>query len=119
MAGFWRIAIASSDGKTVDLHFDNACLFQIADLNEDGAYQFADIRTVLPLCGSDEGRPENLQSIIELLKDCSGVLAARVAMDVKRNLEKNCMAVFELPQEIDRALMAVSDYFSRSLPSDG
>lgn len=119
MAGFWRVAIASSDGKTVDLHFDNTCLFQIVDLDEDGVCRFAESRPVPPLCGSDEGRPENLLYMIDTLKDCSGVLAARVAMDVKRMMELNCIAVFEFPHDIDRALLSVSDYFSRSLPSDG
>ena len=119
MAGFWRIAIASSDGKAVDLHFDNAGLFRIVDLDESGACWFAESRPVPPLCGSDEHRPENLQYVIDTLKDCSGVLAARVAMDVKRMMELNCIEVFEFPHDINRALLSVSDYFSRSLPSDG
>ena len=93
MAGFWRIAIASSDGKAVDLHFDNAGLFRIVDLDESGACWFAESRPVPPLCGSDEHRPENLQYVIDTLKDCSGVLAVRVAMDVKRMMEAGATLV--------------------------
>lgn len=112
MAYSWRIAIASSDRKMVDMHFDKACFFLIVDIDEKGLCETIGKRSVLPLCSDSEHEKEALFKIIQTLNDCTGVLAAKAEPEVKRTLEEEGISVFEIPLDIEHGILKVCDHFA-------
>ena len=112
VAYIWRIAIASSDRKMVDMHFDKACFFLIVDMDERGTCEHIGKRSVLPLCSDSEHAKEALFKIIQTLKDCTGVLTAQAEPEVKLALEENGISVFEFPLDIEHGLVQVCDHFA-------
>ena len=72
-----RVAVASSDGKTVNEHFGRARRFMIFTL-EDGAWHHLEDRENLPPCVGHEHNDDLLEQTAELIADCRGVVVSQV-----------------------------------------
>ncbi len=75
-----RIAIASTDGKSVNEHFGRTLQFWIYDLGPDGV-RFVAARPVTPLSTGDPHHPFDegrFAGIAEAIEDCRRVYCARI-----------------------------------------
>ena len=99
MAG--RVAIASSDGNNIDLHFAKASNFYIYDLSDSG-YQFIENRK---LTSQPQGHNENeFEKILTLLEDCKAILVSQIGKGALGYVSSKGIRVFEAPYPIDRVL---------------
>lgn len=129
-----KVAIASSDGKNIDLHFGQAGQFAIYELNGDH-FAFLENRDAprsaeasddtAPMgsgcggggcggcgggagCGSSGGP---VSPVVELLLDCRSIVAAQIGQNIRRQFERNAVSVFDIELPIDEALQKLASYY--------
>jgi predicted Fe-Mo cluster-binding NifX family protein len=74
----YKVAMASTDQKNVDLHFGKCDSFTIAEVDEEnGNYRIVEERPVLALCSSCE-TDEAMDTVLRSLSDCKVVVASRI-----------------------------------------
>jgi predicted Fe-Mo cluster-binding NifX family protein len=99
-----RVAVASRDNVVVHQHFGRATHFQIYDLSNDG-FTFVETRENTPTCGSgSEVEAESHQRVIDLLKDCSAVVVARIGPGAIEVLNTHGLKHYVFPENIDTVL---------------
>lgn len=98
-----RIAIASSDGKYIDLHFGHADRFIIADVDGDG-YSVKETRPCEPACRGGDPERHDFGPAANLLADCEAVFVSRVGPAAARELLVRGVRVFEAPYFIQDVL---------------
>ena len=101
-----RIAVASTDGVTVNQHFGRAQQFRIYQLTADGPV-FLEKRDNLPPCAGHEHNDDLLEWAAALIADCRGVVASQIgpgAIDVL--LDRRIFA-FTMTGRIEDALVAL------------
>ncbi|MBJ6749489.1 NifB/NifX family molybdenum-iron cluster-binding protein [Geomonas anaerohicana] len=79
-----RVALASSDGITVDQHFGRATRFCIYRLTGAG-WEHLEDRYNTPACAGQEHADGMLEQTAEVISDCRGLAVARIgasAIDV-------------------------------------
>jgi len=109
----YRIAAATTDGKTINEHFGKAADFLIYEIGKEG-FTFIEKRSVTPLsCGSGHTE-DSILLTIDALKDCTAVIAVKVGGAVKRALEINGISVFERAEPIDNALSKLAAYYTKT-----
>jgi len=119
----YRIAAASTDGKTINEHFGKAASFLIYDIGKEG-HTFVEKRSVTPLSRivqHDGGvqqcsghTEDSILSVIDTLKDCTAVVAVQIGGAVKRALEINGISVFEKADSIENALNKLAVYYTKT-----
>lgn len=85
-----QIAIASTDGETVNQHFGKADRFFIYDLAEK-RLALLTVRSVTPLSTGDPNHafdPERMAATVAAIKDCERVYCARIGERPQEELEK-------------------------------
>ncbi len=113
----YLIAVATSDGSKIDLHFGQAESYLVYEA--DGIeWRFAQKRDYVP---SDKGGAENegccaqAGAKVELLKDCRAVVAARIGFKVQKEFSKLGISVFdELECSVEEALKSITEYFYKA-----
>jgi len=105
-----RVAVVSSDGKVINLHFGKAFRFLIFEV-DCGKIRFIEVREITPLCGSAEyGHADDaLSRTISLIADCEAVLCARIGSGAEEELRKNGIKPIEAPYFIHEALRIISN----------
>lgn len=134
----YKIAIASSDGVNVDVHFGAAESFLIYSVPDDGKFEFADKRTVPEAseggtdgagcndnsqakgeCGSSGchgngggcGQGQGALGKVELISDCRAIVAARIGFNVTKQLERKAISGFDVETTVQEALEKITQYF--------
>ncbi len=136
----YRIAVASSDGARVDLHFGAASFFSIYEVDDGGHYSLLEQRTVPQpeadgtpaacapaACGSGAGgcAPAGAacggqgggcgaagpSARVELLADVRAVVAAKIGFNVTKQLEKKAISGFDVDCTVQEALTKITKYF--------
>ena len=99
-----RLAVATSDGFTVNEHFGHAKFFRVYDINHSG-YDFIEVRDAVAACqhrlGHDTTR---FDKIIELLSDCDALLVQKIGEGAAAYLIARNVRVFEVSGSIDAVL---------------
>ena len=99
-----RIAIATSDGFTVNEHFGHAKFFRVYDLSEEG-YEHIEVRDAVAACQHSLGHDTTrFDKIIELLSDCDAVLVQKIGEGAAAYLIEKGVRVFEVSGSIDAVL---------------
>lgn len=80
-----RVAATSSDGKHINQHFGKAQKFLIIDIEDNGEYQFVELRETPPRCDADDNVKER---IIDMLSDCNVLLTTRLDQGLGINWKK-------------------------------
>jgi predicted Fe-Mo cluster-binding NifX family protein len=109
----YRIAAASTDGKTINEHFGKASSFLIYDIGKESR-TFVEKRGVMPLNCESEHTEESLASNIEALRDCTAVVVVKIGGPVKRAFEINGISIFEKTDTIDNALNKLAAYYVKT-----
>ncbi|PIK87104.1 FeMo cofactor biosynthesis protein NifB [Synechococcus sp. 63AY4M2] len=71
------VAVASKGGGLVNRHFGHAREFLIYEVNARGA-QFVGHRKVPQYCHGGSGEDNNLEQILDLIRDCRAVLVSKI-----------------------------------------
>ena len=126
----YKIAVASSDGKTVNQHFGSASFLKIYAV-EGLDYQFLEDRRVES--EESEGKADcqsgcssgcsggngsgcsgggNPQSV-EVVADCRAVVAAKIGKNAHRLLELKAISVFDIEIPVEEALTKITSYYHK------
>ena len=70
-----RVAVTSSDGRTVDQHFGHCSAFCIAEIGGDGIWKITEVRRTEQTCHAFSHDETHVQEVVELLSDCRDVPA--------------------------------------------
>ena len=132
-----KVAIATSDGLNIDLHFGQAKSFLLYEF-KDGKFELSEKREV-PVddsavvalrqaqgpqiettfacpgggggCGGAASGP--LAPAVELLLDCRAVVAAQIGQGMRRQLERNAISVFDIEIPVEDALKKLAAYYAK------
>ena len=108
-----RIAVASSDGKTVNEHFGRASRFIIYSLHKSG-HELKEERENHPPCSGHEHSDDLLERSADLISDCKGVIISQIGPGAIDLLVGKGIYPFTLPGSIDEAMAVVAG--SRLIP---
>ena len=98
-----RIAVASSDGVTVNEHFCRAQFFRIYEVNT--AASFVETRDAVAACQHSLGHDETrFDKIIELISDCEVILVEKIGEGAAAYLIQKNKRVFEVKGAIDKVI---------------
>lgn len=97
-----RIAIASTDGTTINEHFGRSSQFFVYDVNEDGTIKESGI--IKKQESKSDDVHDTLYETVKLLTGVDIVLAAQIGPKASGVLEKNGILSFGISGPIDSAL---------------
>lgn len=106
----YRIGIASSDGIVVNQHFGRARQFIIIDVEENGDTSIVEQREVCPVCEGGVHDDNRLEEAVRHLTDCNYILVSRIGQGASYALERQGIAVFELPGLIEDSIKKLIAY---------
>lgn len=102
-----KIAVASTNGEMVDLHFADTNHFLVYEIR-DKKGEFKEIRekTSLPL----DNHTERWIASLDLINDCKAVLCAKIGKEPTIELRKMGIKPIELDCEVEDALNECSKH---------
>ncbi len=122
----YKIAVATSDGIHIDLHFGQTDTFTIYEVSEDRSYRQTEHRKVGEArpqvyagqsgCGGCGGRSRNER--IAVIEDCRAVLCARCGAGTQTELGKKRITSFVIEKPVREALNKIVDYYGKSTHSN-
>lgn len=99
-----KVAVATSDGFTVNEHFGHAKFFRVYELGENG-HTFLEVRDAVAACQHQLGHDTTrFDKIIELLSDCDALLVQKIGEGAAAYLISRNVRVFEVSGAIDAVL---------------
>ena len=130
----YKIAVATSDGLNVDLHFGSAPSFEIYEV-EGLDFQKVEKRDAPDLpeqkqfsnnagcgtgcetgsndgCNSGCGSSERSESV-EMLSDCRSVVCKKIGRNILKQFERKAISVFDVELPIKEALSKIVSYYSK------
>jgi predicted Fe-Mo cluster-binding NifX family protein len=109
-----RIAIATTDGKTISGHFGQSPEFSIIDIDETSwTWKISEQRMnagVKRVQGHDANA---FEKTVELVKDCETVIVSQVGPRAKMILDRNGIQVLETEGLIDEVLEKYISYLKK------
>lgn len=121
-----KIAIATSDGLNVDLHFGKASSLDIYEFSK-GKFVKTENRA---LPQDDENAPQKsedcsgngggcscggaLSSKASAVLDCKAVVAAKIGPQIVRQLENKTVSAFHVECTVEEALQKLTIYYSKA-----
>lgn len=96
-----KVAVATTDGATINEHFGRASEFSVYEVNADGSY--AQVRKI-EVKEKQEGSHESLETTVKLLEGVEMVLAAQIGPKAIKALQEKGILGFGIGGSIDRAL---------------
>jgi predicted Fe-Mo cluster-binding NifX family protein len=76
--GKYRAALATSDGKNIDLHFGKCARFTVVEINgADGEWRVVEERATFPLCEAGDS-DETMDAAVKAISDCKFVVVSRI-----------------------------------------
>ena len=100
----YRIAIASKDGKAVNVHFGLAGRFLLFDIDENQAEYLGERKTTAACLGSCcNGGDESaaFEKVANDLNDVSAIIVSKIGEGAASYMEGKGKAVYEAPFEIE------------------
>ena len=132
-----KVALISSDGLNIDLHFGKVSEFLIYEL-KDGVFVQVEKRHLQSIPGEADDRKETLSGVgcgnglgggfgcgggcgggnagplapaVELLLDCRAVVAAQIGQNMRRQFDRNAISVFDIELPVGEALEKLASYY--------
>jgi len=118
----YKIAVTTSAGENVDLHFGQADNFSVYDVDsESGKYVFSEKRVIDETgFSNDNQQPENSgcsacnsakwEYIGKLLSDCDFLLTVKIGNRPHSILLSNGISALETPYSLEYAVKKLSEY---------
>jgi predicted Fe-Mo cluster-binding NifX family protein len=111
----FKVAVGSSDKKTICVHFGKCEEFLIYDVTETGAFTLTETRKTEPVCNFGDHDNNELNSVINLLGDCKYILVSKVGPGCEKALSARGIQSFALVDYIDKALARLAAYDQKRL----
>ena len=109
----YKIAVATSDGHTVDTHFGHAEDFTILEVADDGSYSEVERRNAFAACDgtcSDDA----MERAAVNLADCEFVLAAKIGPHAINALARHGVTPLDYVIAVDEAVSKIHAYRKRA-----
>ena len=106
----YKIAVASSDGIVVNQHFGHADKFLIYEVNNDGNYNFIEIRIVKPVCDYGNHNDKQLTENLRKIHDCKYLLVSKIGIGASLRAEQSGIMPVELPDIIENSVRKVISF---------
>ena len=106
----YRVAIASSDGESVNFHFGKSNLFYIYYIDDESGYDLIEKRSVMPVCQDRSHEKSAMEKSVKQFRDCKYVIASRIGPAASQTLTSAGIISMELPGSIDDAILKVWKY---------
>ena len=110
MADKYRVAIASTDGETVNTHYGKSEIFYIYIVDDDEGYDLLEKRSVKPVCQDGIHDKSAMDIHVQQFTDCKYVIASRIGDGAIQSLITQGITAMELPGSIDDAILKVWKY---------
>ena len=105
----YRVALASSDGRNVDVHYGKSEKFFVYALDEEG-YDFVEERSVKPVCMDGSHLKQSMEESVKRFADCRYVVASRIGAGASASLTLGGITGMELPGSIEEAIFKIWKY---------
>lgn len=131
----YKIAIASSNQKDIDLSFGAANNFLIYEVKDNQTYQIIEVRSEKgepnekektcesggchSVCQKEAGELGNCGTFkadhpkVALISDCRCIICKKIGFSVQKQLEKKAITTFDVEGSIEEVLQKVTLYFHR------
>jgi len=117
----YKIAVTTSEGGAVDLHFGQTDNFSIYTVDsESGAYIFSEKRIIDETFSSGGNQPPDTgcsacngaraEYIAKLLSDCAYLLTGKIGPRQQGNLLRYGISALETPYPLEYAVRKLNDY---------
>ena len=110
MADKYRVAIASTDGESVNQHYGKAEKFYIYSIDDEVGYDLVEERKVTPVCQDGFHNKAEMDKHVRQFSDCKYIIASRIGDGALQSLTAACITGMELPGSIDDAILKVWKY---------
>ena len=124
----YKIAVATSDGVNVDLHFGATKAFEIYEVEglnytkiEAREVPFFDVEDSQECgsgcssgCGSRKGcHGGGKIPTIEMLSDCRCIVSAKIGRDILRQFQHRAISTFDVTMPVNEALSKIVSYYNK------
>ena len=95
-----KVAVASSNGKVIDLHFGQAPDFLIFEIKENGDSEFIEERKNIPPADDPnllENHDKALAKSVDLISDCDVVLTSQIGPSASKALLSYEVQAYSIP----------------------
>ena len=106
----YRVAVASTDGETVNTHYGKSHLFYIYFVDDETGYDLVEKRVVTPVCQDGSHVKSAMEESVKQFADCKYVVASRIGAGAAQSLTAAGIISMELPGSIDDAILKVWKY---------
>ena len=106
----YRVAVASTDGESVNIHYGKSNLFYIYYVDDETGYDLVEKRSVTPVCQDGSHVKSAMEESVKLFEDCKYVVASRIGPGAAQALTSAGLISMELPGSIDDAILKVWKY---------
>lgn len=106
----YRVAIASTDGSTVNCHYGRAEKFYIYAIDDEEGFDLLEERHVNPVCLDGSHIQNDMEKSVKNLNDCKYVAASRIGSGAIQSLTANGITGMELPGDIEEAILKIWKY---------
>ena len=105
-----KVALASSDGKNIDLHFGKAEKFYIYSIDDEVGYDLVEERLVEPVCQDGSHQISKMEESTLRFTDCKYIVVSRLGAAAGAALSAHGITAMELPGTIDDAILRIWKY---------
>ena len=109
-SSIYKVAIASSDGESVNLHYGKAEKFYIYTIDDEEGYDLLEERQVQPVCMDGAHEISKMEKSVLNFTDCRYVIVSRLGTAASAALSAAGIIAMELPGSIDDAILRVWKY---------
>ena len=106
----YKVAIASTDGETVNQHYGKAEKFYIYSINDEVGYDLVEERQVEPVCMDGAHEIAKMEKSVLNFTDCRYLVVSRLGTAANATLSAAGITAMELPGSIDDAILSVWKY---------
>ena len=106
----YRVAVASTDGETVNQHFGKAEKFYIYLVDDAVGYDLVEERTVEAICSNQSHLVLEMEEKTKQFADCKYVVVSKIGIGASQHLAAKGITSLELPGVIDDAMVKVWKY---------
>ena len=103
----YKVAIASTDGETVNMHYGKATKFYIYSIDDEVGYDLVEERQVEPVCQEGSHVISKMEESVLRFTDCRYIVVSRLGTAA---LSAAGITAMELPGTIDDAILRVWKY---------
>ena len=106
----YLVAVASTDGETVNTHYGKAENFYIYSVDDEEGFELFEKRSVIPVCQDGSHNKAQMEEHIRQFTDCKYVIASKIGIAAAQALTLAGITSMELPGTIDDVMLKVWKY---------